>query len=129
MPMPRIVASLNRYTINPLVRRFAGNIPPFAILIHRGRSSGHEYRTPIMVFPDNGSYIIALTYGRGTDWERNVFHAGGCELIWRRARIRLVGPERIEPNEAARSLPHPVHHVLKLFGVTDFLRLHRISYD
>src|SRR5690606_26899999 len=93
MPLSRTVARVNRYTINPVIRLFAGTVPPFAVLIHTGRTSGRVYRTPIMVFPSGDTFVIALTYGRGTDWERNVFHAGGCELIWRRQHIRLVRPE------------------------------------
>ncbi|HYH11979.1 MAG TPA: nitroreductase family deazaflavin-dependent oxidoreductase [Thermomicrobiales bacterium] len=129
MPMSRVVARLNRYTINPLIRRFAGSVPPFAILVHRGRRSGTEYRIPIMVFPDNDDFIIALTYGRTTDWARNVLHAGGCDLMWRRSHIGLVEPKIVKPGAAVSSLPRPVRAVLRLLGASDFMRLHRASSE
>jgi len=124
MPLSRTVARVNRYTINPVIRLFAGTVPPFAVLIHTGRTSGRVYRTPIMVFPSGDTFVIALTYGRGTDWERNVFHAGGCELIWRRQHIRLVRPELVDEEvEAGVALPRLVRTVLSILGVRDFIRL------
>jgi deazaflavin-dependent oxidoreductase (nitroreductase family) len=126
MPLSRTVARVNRYTINPVIRLFAGTVPPFAVLIHTGRTSGRVYRTPIMVFPSGDTFVIALTYGRGTDWERNVFHAGGCELIWRRQHIRLVRPELVDEVEAGVALPRLVRTVLSILGVRDFIRLERL---
>lgn len=125
MPIPRFIARSNRYTLNPVIRRFAGRVPPLAVLVHTGRGSGREYRTPLLVFRSGDAFVIALTYGRGTDWERNVLHAGECELIWRNRRIHLVRPEHISRDEAATSVPMPVRGILKVIGVTDYLRLHR----
>jgi hypothetical protein len=40
---------VNRY-INPITPPVAKKLPSFAILTHRGRTSGRTYRTPINVF-------------------------------------------------------------------------------
>lgn len=124
VPIHRTVARMNRYVLNPVIRRFAGHISPFAILIHTGRRSGREYRTPIMVFRDGDAFVIALTYGRGTDWERNVLNEGNCELVYRGKRFVLTAPTFIEPEEAGRALPRLVRVILGVLDVDDFMRLH-----
>jgi deazaflavin-dependent oxidoreductase (nitroreductase family) len=125
MPLPPIVARLNRYTINPLTRRFAGRIAPFAMIEHRGRKSGKVYHLPIMAFPTNSGFVIALTYGPDADWVRNVLAAGECTLTYRKDVIHLVDPNLFEDDP--RNLPFPgfVKRILKFNGVDHFLTLQR----
>ncbi len=123
MPMPKMLGRLNRVGLNRVTKLFAVTIPPFAILIHRGRRSGREYRTPIFAFPTGDGFVIALTYGRGTDWERNVFSAGGGMLIYRGRRYELIDPRLIAGDNARAFLPAPVRWLLPRFGVHEFLRL------
>jgi hypothetical protein len=49
--------------LNPLTRMFAGWMPGFAILTHRGRVSGRTYRTPMNVWRRGDRYVFFLTYG------------------------------------------------------------------
>jgi deazaflavin-dependent oxidoreductase (nitroreductase family) len=127
MPIPTAVAKSNRYVVNPIVRRFAGNIAPLALLLHRGRTTGHEYRTPIMAFPDDGGFVIALTYGRNTDWERNVMAAGEGALVYRGKRYAITSPEHIAEERARESLPAVVRIVLPVIGVHDFLHVTSVA--
>jgi hypothetical protein len=62
MPIPRIVARLNRIGLNRLTRRIAVWTPGFGVIVHRGRKSGREFRTPVNVFPIEGGFVVALTY-------------------------------------------------------------------
>lgn len=123
MPIPKRVGRLNRRVLNPIMRTFAGRVPPLAILIHRGRTSGRTYRIPMMVFPAGDGFVIALTYGRGTDWERNVFAAGGCGLVYRGREHMLLEPVLITAREASVHLPTAVRGMLSLLGVNQFIRL------
>ena len=41
------LARFNKVVTNPIQRRYAGRIPPFAIVEHVGRKSGRQYRTPV----------------------------------------------------------------------------------
>jgi deazaflavin-dependent oxidoreductase (nitroreductase family) len=125
MPVPRFVARINRRFVNPVSRRFAGRIPPFAIIEHRGRKSGTLYRTPIMAFPSNDGFLIALTYGSEIDWVRNVIAAGGGTIMYRNRSIPLSAPRLIKGNAAEMPLPAPVRAVLRLLNVTEFLGLRR----
>lgn len=125
MPFPRSMARFNRVFPNPIARRVVGKIPPFALLIHRGRTSGREYRTPLMAVPTGDGFVIALTYGRHTDWQRNVVKAGGCELIYRGQPFLLTDPHVIGKDEASGDIPLPIRIVLCPIGVNDYLRLSR----
>jgi deazaflavin-dependent oxidoreductase (nitroreductase family) len=123
MVLPPWLARFNRRVTNRLTRRFADRLPGFAILIHRGRRSGQTYCTPVNAFRDGDDYIIALTYGPGTDWVRNVLAAGGCEMVTRSRRISLTNP-RIVTESSRRWAPQPVRFFLG--GIAQYMRLTRV---
>jgi deazaflavin-dependent oxidoreductase (nitroreductase family) len=122
MVLPRLVALANRRVTNRLLGPIVARTPGFGVVIHTGRKSGRRYRTPVGVFVASGGYVIALTYGKDTDWVRNVVAAGGCELEIRRRAVRLTDP-RVVHDVSRRLAPRPVRPILRLLGVTDFLRL------
>ncbi len=82
----RWVAAFNLAVTNRITSRFADRLPGFGILTHAGRKSGKLYRTPVNVFRAPEGFLIALTYGRESEWVKNVLAAGGCELETRGAR-------------------------------------------
>lgn len=125
MPLPQDLARFNRYVTNPIARRVAGWAPWFGIITHVGRYSGRVYRTPINIFPVEGGFVIALTYGPDVDWRRNIFAAGECTLRYRRRDIRLVEPRFITTEEGMRHMPALVKAVLRRIGATEFIRLDR----
>ncbi len=107
---------------NRVSRRFAGRLPGFGILVYRGRTSGKPYRTPMNVFRDGDSYVLALTYGSDVQWVKNVLAAGGCDLLTRGRTVHLVEPELfVDPRR--RQMPQPVRFFLGLMRVTEFMRL------
>ena len=122
MPLPKILARLNRAGLNHLTRRIAPYLPGFGVVEHRGRRSGRLYRTPINVFRAPGGYRVALTYGADAEWVRNVMAAGGAVLRTRGRHVH-VGDPRIEHDEHLRAMPFPVRQILGLLRVADFLRL------
>lgn len=123
MPIPVFVATSNRAITNPITRRFAGRIPPFAIVEHRGRKSGKTFRTPVMVFPHGDEMVFALTYGKDVDWVKNVLAEGGCTIEYRRRRIALSDPTLSHGRPEDQPLPIVVRTVLRIIRVSDFLRL------
>ncbi len=122
MPIPRIVARVNRVVTNRITGLFAGHTPGFGMIVHQGRRSGRQYRTPVNVFGVRGGYLVALTYGADSDWVKNVLAGNGCVLEVRGRRVRLVDP-RIVHDESHRDVPPVVRTILGLLGVTHFLRL------
>ena len=122
MAVPIWVARANRYLVNPIVKRFAGRVPPFALLEHRGRQSGKRYRIPIIVFRTGDTFTIALTYGAKTDWVKNVRAAGCCTIKYRRRRYLLVRP-RLGEDPTVSWAPLPVRLIEGRVGATEYLRL------
>lgn len=92
MVLPRALAKFNRYATNPAAGLLAGRIPGFALVQHKGRNSGREYRTPVAVFRRGGVYRIGLTYGRNVDWVKNISAAGDFTVHTRGRAVKLTNP-------------------------------------
>lgn len=122
MAVPQWIARTNRYLANPIIRLFAGRLPPFAMLEHRGRKSGKHYRIPMIVFRHGETFTIALTYGPKTDWAKNVLAAGGCTIEHRGHTYRLVRP-RLGSDPTLSWAPLPVRLVEGHAGATEYMRL------
>src|SRR5579864_2443445 len=123
MPAPRSVARFNRRVTNRLLGPLAPYVPGFGVIVHRGRRSGHSYRTPVNVFGRRGGVVVALTYGARSDWVRNVLASDGCLLETRGRKLRLRSPRLIHESEA-RTIPPPVRQFVARVGhVTEFLDL------
>lgn len=118
----KAVARFNRAVTNRITRRFAGRARTFGIVIHRGRKSGRVYHTPVNVFQVPGGFLIALTYGRESEWVQNVLAAGGCALETRGGLYQLSSPVIVH-DPALRFLPLPVRLLPIIGGVTDYLRM------
>ena len=92
------------------------------VVIHTGRKTQRRYRTPVMVFRRGHRMIIALTYGRDSQWVHNVVAEGGCELETQHHTLRLSHP-RLFHDERRELMPGLVRAMLGLLNVADFLEL------
>jgi deazaflavin-dependent oxidoreductase (nitroreductase family) len=77
LTLPRAVARFNRLVNNPIQRQYAWLLPPWAILVHRGRRSDRVYRTPVNAFVSGGTLAVPVLYGERTDWVRNLLAGDG----------------------------------------------------
>jgi deazaflavin-dependent oxidoreductase (nitroreductase family) len=118
----RWVAAFNIAVTNRITSRFAARLPGFGIVTHVGRKSGSVYRTPVNVFRAPEGFLIALTYGRDSEWVRNVVAAEGCKLETRGVLYQLSGPTIVH-DPTRRRFPIPVQIVLRLIGANDFMQL------
>jgi deazaflavin-dependent oxidoreductase (nitroreductase family) len=118
----RWVAAFNLVVTNRITSRFAARLPVFGILTHVGRKSGKVYRTPVNVFRVPEGFLIALTYGRESEWVRNVLAAGGCKLETRGVQYQLSAPIIVH-DPTWRQFPIPVRIALRLIGADDFMQL------
>ncbi|MGN6485561.1 MAG: nitroreductase family deazaflavin-dependent oxidoreductase [Thermomicrobiales bacterium] len=129
MPIPRAIARANRNGLNRLTRRFAGSIPPFVLLTHTGRRSGATYTVPLMAFRHGDAFVIALTYGETTDWQRNI-EAGGPASLTARGTTYPIGAFRTADRAEVRSaMPWIVHRVLDLLGADRVALVEITSHD
>src|SRR5262245_44680978 len=116
------MATFNRHVTNRLLGGVATRLPGFGVVLHVGRRSGRRYRTPVNVFRTASGYLLALTYGSGAGWVKNVVAANGCELVTRGRTERLRRP-RLFRDDRRERVPVPVRAVLRLARVSEFLEL------
>jgi deazaflavin-dependent oxidoreductase (nitroreductase family) len=116
------LARFNLAVTNRITSRFAGWLPGFGIVTHLGRKSGKVYHTPINVFRAPKGFAIALTYGRESEWVKNVLAAGGCELQTGGRHYRLSAPTIVH-DPTRKQFPIPVRLVLGIVGANDFMQL------
>lgn len=102
--MPAWLPQLNRAVVNPVQRWWAPYLPPFALVTHRGGRSGTTYQTPVLAFPHDDGLAIALMYGPGTDWVRNVATARRAE-VQRAGRHLVVTNPRLASADQLAGLP------------------------
>ena len=104
MPAPRWLARVNLRFTNHILGPLARRLPGMGIVHHIGRRSRREYRTPVMIFRREEKVIVALTYGRESQWVQNVLAEGGCKLETQGAMLRLANP-RIVHDEQRTLVP------------------------
>jgi deazaflavin-dependent oxidoreductase (nitroreductase family) len=101
MKLSRGVARFNKRVTNRIQGLYAWLVPPWAVILHRGRRSGREYRTPLFAFKRGRTLVIALLYGEESDWLRNLRNGGH---VIRAGRTFSVGPPDVIETTAADSV-------------------------
>ena len=110
-------------TLNPVTLRLArACVGPFTIVRHRGRTSGLERETPIIVGRLGKDAVVELTYGEGVQWYRNVVAAGGCELVRGRWLATVVAIESLSAEEGLAAFGGARAAVLRLLRRHEFRR-------
>lgn len=123
-PALDLIRRMNRAVTNPHMLRTAGQREaPAAVVHHVGRVSGRSYRTPVVAVPAPEGLLIALPYGRGADWVRNVLAAGSATIEHEGRTIPVHGPELVPAGDANPFFPARAQRMHRLFGVDDFLLL------
>lgn len=119
MPMPRWWGHVNKRLFNP--RAVANGRWP--VLIHRGRTSGRSFETPMDAHPIEGGYLFVPVYGPRSDWVRNVLSAGGARLRVDGEEAELTRPRLVDRDEAAALLPDGVTLPPRILRLGAFLRM------
>ena len=120
------IRRFNRGVTNPRVLRSAGSPGASASVIHHvGRTSGRSHATPVGPFAVGESFVIALPYGPGADWVRNVLASGTATLLHEGTTIPIDQPEVVPVGLVIDDLPASQQRVLRVFGVDECLRVSR----
>jgi deazaflavin-dependent oxidoreductase (nitroreductase family) len=120
MPLPKRLAKFNLVVTNRVLGPLARWLPGFAVVEHVGRRSGTVRHSPVNLFRHGDRFVIALTYGAGSEWVRNVQAAGEFTVITRGRRRPLTEPELVH-DERRALVPAPVRLALGALDVNDFL--------
>ncbi|MFC5185184.1 nitroreductase family deazaflavin-dependent oxidoreductase [Actinomadura harenae] len=115
--LPRSLARFNRIVTNPLQGLWAPYLPPYAVIVHRGRKSGREYRTPVVAFRHGDQLVVGLPYGADSDWVRNVLAEGraGVERLGRLRR--LEDPRVVDADTPPDELPGMARRLVRRMDV------------
>ncbi len=125
-----LVRRLARDVANPRELQRAGTAgSPNSVVTHVGRRSGRTYRTPVTAVRTDDAFVVALPYGPGADWVRNVLAAGAAELLTDGRQVSLHRPEVRPMRELTRVFPPGARLGLRLMGVSECLVLHDGGQD
>jgi deazaflavin-dependent oxidoreductase (nitroreductase family) len=97
--MPSWLPRVMERVVNPVQRLWAPWLPPWALIVHTGRRSGAERRTPVLAFGSGDALSVVLFYGPRTQWIRNL-EAGGGTVV-RAGRRRAITGTRVVRDAAA----------------------------
>jgi hypothetical protein len=101
----------------------------YSIVRHVGRSSGREYSNPVSAYPLSDGFVIAVLYGTGSHWVRNVMAAGRFTLRTKGRDHVLERPEIIPPAPALAAFPPWQRWMLRARRIQDFVWAHRTEAD
>ncbi len=125
-PVLNAVRRMNRSVTNPRVMRSAGAAgTQTSVIRHAGRTSGRRYETPVDVIATDDGFLIALPYGTGADWVRNVLAAGSATIVHLGESIGVGAPIIAATSDVAHQIPGRTLRTLRLFGVTECLHVQR----
>jgi deazaflavin-dependent oxidoreductase (nitroreductase family) len=120
------LARFNRRVPNRVIGKIAGRrLSPVAYMLHQGRRSGRQYRTPVLPLPLPDGFLVSLPYGAERDWVRNVVAAGCSTLLRGGRRFELTDPRLLDAAAAAPLLPAALRAALRVVPRIRFMRLSR----
>jgi len=96
-----------------------------SVVRHTGRRSGRTYRTPVIAVQHDDCFLIALPYGRRTDWLQNVLAKGSAVIETSGRAYESDQPEVIPMTEAAAYFRPREQRMQRQFGVESALRVRR----
>jgi deazaflavin-dependent oxidoreductase (nitroreductase family) len=114
------LAPVTTRVFNPAMRVVAGRVPGLGVVTHRGRRTGRQYRTPVLVLRKADRLVVALWYGVDAHWVRNLLAAGGGTIRTRGRDRRLVDPVVVE-DRTLRELPLAIRLAARGVGVRHLL--------
>ena len=130
---PPVLNRVRRYARdvgNPRQLRSAGTPGAHAsVLRHTGRMSGKHYQTPVTARWTVDGFVIALPYGPNTDWLKNVLANGSATVVYDGGSYLCDEPKVISRAEAAGDFSARERRTLRLMGIDECLRLHRVRAD
>jgi deazaflavin-dependent oxidoreductase (nitroreductase family) len=120
MVFPRPMAAVSR-RLNPFVLPLTRQLPPLAVLHHKGRRSGRSYDTPVQAYATPEGWLVGLAYDHNAPFLLNLLAAGGGEMTRAGRRYRISSPRRVG-REALKTLPTLAALQMRVVGIDEFLQ-------
>jgi len=74
--------------------------PIFSVVRHTGRASGRTFEAPVAARRLDDGFVLALAFGTGAHWYRNLVAAGGGVIRWRGVDYPVGAPTDIDVDQA-----------------------------
>jgi deazaflavin-dependent oxidoreductase (nitroreductase family) len=103
MVLPRGLARFNKRVTNRVQGVWAPWLPPWAVIVHKGRKSGREFQTPVLALRSGDQLCVVLFYGAEADWLRNVLAAGRAGVRRAGRTATLTNPRVLDGNDPSLS--------------------------
>ena len=127
---PRVLDAVRRTgrAMRPLAMKSSGTPGGNASVVrHVGRKTGRPFETPVKAVATDDGFVIALPYGRNTDWLKNVLASGSATILDEGTTYAVDRPE-IVPLSVAEPLFSPKdQRTHRLFRVDEYLLLRRVD--
>ena len=124
-PVQAALRTFTRIT-RPIALRSAGKPGSNTSAVrHVGRRSGRAYETPVVAVDHDDGFLVALPYGRRTDWLKNVLANGKADIVTNGHTYSVDRPEVVPMDEATVYFRPKEQRMHRLFKVESALRLHR----
>jgi deazaflavin-dependent oxidoreductase (nitroreductase family) len=112
--------------MRPLALRSAGKEGSgTSVVRHVGRRSGRTYQTPVVAARHDDSFLIALPYGKRTDWLKNVLGKGSAAIVINGHTYEVDRPEVIPMAEATAYFRPKEQRMHRQFHVDSALQVHQ----
>jgi deazaflavin-dependent oxidoreductase (nitroreductase family) len=112
--------------MRPLAMRSAGKEgSSTSVVRHAGRRTGRAYETPVIAVQHDDSLLIALPYGKRTDWLQNVLHNGSATIVINGHAYEVDRPEVIPMAEATAYFRPREQRMQRQFQVEYALQVHQ----
>jgi hypothetical protein len=114
---------------SPLGRMAAGHrlFPLYALLHHKGRTSGRAYATPVVARKTVDGFVIPLPFGDRTQWSRNLLAAGGGTLRYAGRDYPITQPEVVEFPAVRDAFNRAMQFGVDRLGIRHFVRVRRVN--
>jgi len=127
-PVVDRVRGMNRRFFAAQQLETAGGPGAYAgIVHHRGRKSGKDYATPATIKRLEDDFVIAMVYGRRTDWVRNVLAAGSATLDFEGDSYEVGEPEIVPTSDVADAFSAGDQRINRLLAIDECLRLRPLT--
>jgi deazaflavin-dependent oxidoreductase (nitroreductase family) len=101
---------------NPRARRIVRYLPTFAVIKHRGRTSGRTYETVVNAYRKGTLLVVLLAHGK-TNWVKNVLAAGEADVHLFRRDVHITNPRVVAAGTDGEGLPWIARLAARRVGV------------
>jgi deazaflavin-dependent oxidoreductase (nitroreductase family) len=115
MLMPVWLEQFQIKYISPMLRPLSKRMPGFAVIKHRGRTSGKDYETIVTAYRKGTVLAIGLGHGK-TNWVKNVLAAGDADIHVGLKDLHLVNPRVLPAGTVDPALPQVAQMLAKRQG-------------